>query len=132
MRDQPTTEQIARLPKWAQYHIRDMAQQREAAVRALDKFEATQTPSQMYVEDFVSDGQTRGPSTRRCYVQGRRITIIHNGIELDVLMRDEALDLSWSRANRMPGDVPMIPHSHNQVWLVAPKDLYGWKEVVQE
>jgi len=132
MKDSDLKKRIMRLPKWAKDHIRDLTRQREAAVRALDKFEATQTPSKMWVEDFCSDGKTRGPSTRKLYVQGRRITIEHNDIRLDVLMREEALDLQWSRGKSRGGDIPMIPRSYGQVWLVNPKDLYGWPELSQE
>jgi len=126
MSTSPTPEQIRKLPKWARPYMLDLIRHREEAVKALTQFTDSSTPSKMNVEDLVCDGasKTRGPSTRRHYVQGRGITITHNGMRLDVLCRDEAIDLSWSRIGGA-GDVPMIPRSHNQVWLVAPKDLYG-------
>lgn len=137
MRDIPTPSQIAKLPKWAQRYIEGLIREREQAVTALNKFEDDQQESKFYFDEWVCDGEAQtkghgGPTTRRKYVQTRQIEVDHNGIHLNVLCRDEAIDISWSRFKRGGADIPMLPRSSNQIWLVHPTDLYGWKDLKKD
>jgi hypothetical protein len=123
-------EQLTKLPKWVQVHLRDLERQREEAIRSLDGFTARQRPSKIWTEDWICDGESRGPTTRKFFVQSNSVNILHNEIELRILCRDEGIDLSWSGPKYSVRDVPMIPKSSNEVYLVHPKDLYGWSKPV--
>jgi len=41
--NKPTPEQISKLPRWAQDHIKDLARQRETALEALNSHVDNQT-----------------------------------------------------------------------------------------
>lgn len=110
---------IAKLPKWAQQHIKDLKRERDIAVRALNEWTDTQTPGPIFVDELVSTGEQQGPSTKRRYITGRRVSVEWLGVHLDVLLRDQAIDLQWSGLNSVHQDVAFIPRSYMQGWLVA-------------
>lgn len=115
------TPDVSKLPKWAQDHIKDLQRERDIAVRALNEWTDTQTPSPIFVDELVSTGEERGPSTKRRYIEGRRVSFNWQGVWLDVLLRESAIDLQWRTPDDMCGmeDVALIPRSYMQVWLVA-------------
>ncbi|URG17452.1 hypothetical protein Mbo2_082 [Rhodococcus phage Mbo2] len=49
--DEPTPEQIAKLPKWAQEHIRHLRRERDEARRKADVLENTQERSRIWWEE---------------------------------------------------------------------------------
>ncbi len=116
----PTPEQIARLPKWAQEYIEDLDRRTVIAERALKNYTDNQTPSKFYFDDFLCIGEGT-PQLSRKYVQTRKITVEHEGIIVDVLLRvDEAgIDISWHSSERLMKEVAMIPISFQQVKLVS-------------
>jgi len=114
--------QIDKLPKWARKYISDLQMERDAAVRDLERFIDEQTPSEIFVRELVCDGSSpngTGLSERIRYIQGRAVEIRHAQIELRVLLRDGAIDLSWTGSNGAGKEGVMIPRSYNHVWLVA-------------
>ena len=70
---EPTAEQIAKLPKWAQEHIRNLAHALAISQRTMTEFCDAQTPSRVWYEDLVCDALTGGPTTRRIYLQTNSI-----------------------------------------------------------
>lgn len=123
-RDQEKLEAIAKipnLPKWAQQHIKTIEQQRDAAVRALEEFCDNDTPSAFFVEDYVCDGESKGPTTRRHYIQTRSIEVAHAGVGLRVLLRGDSIELSWdTEGRRLADDVIFQPKSFQMASLFMP------------
>jgi hypothetical protein len=72
----PTPEQIAKLPQWAQQYINKIDGERFQAVRALKRFEDKQTPSTAWYDEFMSIGEGKGgkgPTTHRFYIPATRL-----------------------------------------------------------
>jgi hypothetical protein len=115
---------IAKLPKWAQEHIKGLERERFVAVRSLNEFTDKQTPSPFYHEDYVCSGEQQGPTKKRNYIQASSLIVESFGIELTVILRDEekAIDLQWVGVN-LHGHVAMIPRSFQKVYLVSSKHL---------
>lgn len=112
------TEKIAKLPKWAQEHIKDLNRQRAVAVRALDKFVDSNTESCIYAEELVciKDG---GPSRKRNYIQSHRVTIQRGGVTLEILLPTsrEGIELSWDSIRHRSEPIGIIPVSYNSMRL---------------
>jgi hypothetical protein len=60
-------------------------------------------------------------------LQGHQLTINHDGVKLDILLREGCIDLAWSGAHHSQ-DVAMIPRSYQQVFLVARENMYPLQE----
>jgi hypothetical protein len=114
----------SKLPKWAQEAFRDLERQRDAAVRALNEFTDSETPSPVYYEDAVCTGEQTGPSFKRHNVQTHCVVFEHTGVKMRVLLRDDHIDVSWETNDRRNGEVAMIPKSYQQVKLVAREKMY--------
>ena len=87
MKDKPTPEQIAKLPQWAQEHIKYLNMERDTAIRALNEHIDHQTPSPLYWDQYLSTGEGNsggltGPTNKRFYVQNHRMTVEHAGVLL--------------------------------------------------
>ena len=116
---------IDKLPKWAQEHIEAILRERGAAVRALQEFEDNQTPSSMFVTEYVSDGETRGATSRKHYVQGHRLEINHAGVSASIILYpkncqlgEEHISLSFDRGT-LSEEAFMRPTSWNQIVLIS-------------
>jgi len=118
--------QISKLPKWARDHIKNINQERDAAVTALDNFCNEEKQSPFYVEDFICDGVKAdehgigGPSNRRRYVQTNRIEVEHAGVYLSVLLRADTIELSWDSGRKGLEDIVLQPKSFQMVSLFVP------------
>jgi hypothetical protein len=117
-----TTEQLLRLPKWAQEEMRSLTQQRDTAVHKLFEFEDSQTPSKVWSEDLIHVGAA--PILVKHYFQTHRVEIEHAGVRLVVRgLHDNSDDmrLSWRPAGDglwSCTDVAFIPESYQQARLV--------------
>ena len=116
---------IAKLPKWARDHIRDLNRERSTAVRALDEYVDTQTPSAFFTEDLECTGESRGPTRRRSYIQARRIIAVGDGVTLSVSVRQGNIELSWGEGDHTTGEVAFIPESFQRARIVARKNMRG-------
>jgi hypothetical protein len=114
--------EITKLPKWAQEHIKGIARQRDAAVRALNEYVDNQTPSPIFVDDYVCTGEGRGSSSKRRYVQGNNLTIEHQGVRLYITLRDRQIDLQWGNGVGI-GEVALIPSSFQIARLVSKENM---------
>lgn len=120
----PTIEQLAKLPKWAQDHIKTLQRERDTAVRALNEWRDTQTPSSIYTDELLSMGEEGGPSFKRRYIQGRKLTFIHAGIRLDVNTHfEDVIKLQWDSEKRTSADIALIPASYQAARLVHPSNM---------
>jgi hypothetical protein len=116
MRDEPITpEKIAKLPKWAQAHIRELNSQRESAVSKLDQYEDGNTPTNVWQEEYCYD--TKSNTLRKRYIQADRVEFQFQGVHLTVsLVQERGVELSWRPAGGRAalGDLCFIPTSYQQ------------------
>lgn len=117
-------DRIKKLPVWAQEIIEDLAQQRETAVRALNKYADDQTPSPFYIDELECTGEEKCPSKKTRYIQTRKIAVEHAGVHLSILLRDGSIDLQWWESlNRGAGQVAFVPKSFQAVDLIAKENM---------
>jgi len=121
---------ITKLPKWAQERIRDLERQRDVAVKTLNQFQDSQTPSPVFYREFVCTGETDGSSEKIGYIQASVIEFTHAGVFLRVMLsrekdpsRDFGIELSWSNTDRHSAQVAFIPKSYQQAQLVAKENM---------
>lgn len=123
MTDQPTPDQIAKLPKWARDHIDNLVRQRTVAVRSLNDFCDASTPSPFKINESVCTGEERGPSNKTSYVQAHTIVVEWKGVELTVSAHDygngSGIKLSWSTIGHTMREVAFVPESYQSARLVA-------------
>ncbi len=131
MKQDDLKDKIAKLPLWAQGHITKIERERETAVRALNEYCDTQTPAPFYCNEYESTGEDQGPTSKRRYFQGHRITVEWLGVRLEVILRKDnngtGIDLQWEDVNRSGTDVALIPRSYQQIYLVTRENMYHWK-----
>lgn len=127
--NQPTKEQIEKLPKWAQEHVADLQRQRNAAVRALDEYKDAQTLSPFFTEDFESTGESKGPQLRRRYIQAHSIEVEWAGVHLRVDANDYGSSGTgirlqwWCGKKHYGGDAALIPTSFQAARIVSKEDM---------
>ena len=116
----PTPEQIAKLPKWAQERMEDLERRTRVAERALKENLDAQTPSEFYVEEYLSTGEGSDKHVRR-YIQTYKMAVEHDGVKLTILLRqdEKGIDLQWNSTNRLMNEVALVPLSFNKVKIVA-------------
>ena len=120
MANKPEQEKIEKLPKWAQDYIGQIEGERLVSVRALNEYCDSQTESPYYVDEYECTGERQGPSSKRRYIQTRKMEVSHGDVVLRIYLRDEdAIELQWeSRVGSME-EVAMIPQSFYKVSLKA-------------
>lgn len=118
----PTVEQIAKLPRWAQEHIRDLTRQREAAIGQLTQFTDEQTPSPIYIDEWASTGESKGPTPRKRYIQSDQVRFEYAGLRLEVSIKSDNIRLRWSTQG-IPNDVAFIPESFCQARLTTKENM---------
>ena len=116
-------EDISRLPKWAQQRIKDLERERETAVRALNEYVDHRTPSPFYTADLVCTGEETGPSSKRVYIQTHHMTVVHQGVELSILLRDDHIDLGWAASENTMKHVAFVPSSYQQAKLMSKEHM---------
>ena len=116
---------LKKLPKWAQKEFEDLERERFVAVRALREYTDNQTPSPIFIDELESTGDTEGtgPALYRRYIQGHRVTIIHNGVRLDIILREDGIDLQWGDKQFRSLDVAFIPQSYQRAFLKAKENM---------
>ena len=116
----PTPEQIAKLPKWAQERIADLERRTRVAEAAVKNYLDSQTPSEFYVEEYVSTGEGSDKHVKR-FVQTYKMAVEHDGVKLTILLRqdEKGIDLQWNSTNRLMNEVALVPLSFNKVKIVA-------------
>lgn len=117
--DKPTPEKLAKLPKWAQEHIADLARRTANAERALNEYKDSQTPCEFYTEDMLCVGG--GTEYVKRYIQAHKVCVERDGVKLTILLRqdEKGLDLQWQSTERLMNEIAMVPVSFNKVKLVS-------------
>lgn len=114
------TDDISKLPKWAQQLIKELSRERDVAITQLNEYLDDRTESEIFIDDYVSTGENQGPTSKRNYIQGHTVTFVHAGVELDVsVFYDGYIDLKWGPYGHHGYDVALIPWSHGNVHLVS-------------
>lgn len=111
--DDPRME---RLPVWAKELIGDLQRERDVAVRQLKEFTDSQTPTNIWHEEFVCDGEKKGPSTYRHYIDAYSITAEFEGVQVNLLLRrDDGITITYGPEGRIHhAGVYCTPYSHRQ------------------
>lgn len=117
-----TTEQFARLPKYAQQYIRSLERANEDLRKKIQRDDDSQTPSKVWYEEFVNTGKFE---TVRRYVQSERVVFVHAGVHLTVsCFRDNEIELQWGiptkHGSPMLGDISFVPTSYQSAKLCNP------------
>ena len=119
--NQPTPEQIARLPKWAQEHIRDLEGHKDIAQRKLREYLETQEQTNCWTDELVCM-KNSGPEWVRRYFKVANIEVAHKGVHLTVSglrSEDNDIRLSWRPVgNGGNGSVAFTPWAYQQARLV--------------
>ncbi len=118
-------EQIAKLPKWAQEHIRNLSRERQVAVDALNKWVDEQTPAPFRIDELECLGEQQGPTRKVRYIQGTRLQVYFADVRLDVTLRDKAIDLQWGTPRNHAGDICFQPRSFQSAYLIAKTNMRG-------
>lgn len=117
-----TPEQLAKLPRWAQEHIKDVERERDSAQALNKRFEDTQTPSPFFVDDW-----TVSPTVKR-YVQSPidRLCVEYAGVHLEIFLarpddgqRLHGIELSYSGGSA----IALMPRSISCIQLVNKANL---------
>ena len=112
---------ISKLPKWAQEHITTLKHQRDTAVDALEAWSNKQTPAPFSITEMICT--TTPPTIMTRYIQSRRMTVTHAGMQLEVLLSNDTIEISYSPEDRVTGDVMLQPRSYQHLRLRAiPQD----------
>lgn len=126
-----TDEQMGKLPKWARDYFVDVARERDTALRALNNYVDTQTPSAFYIDELECTGEDRGPTSKRRHIQTHKITVQHNGVRLDVSINchhPDAISLQWgSERGSCERHVAFIPTSFMAAELAPCKEAQHGK-----
>lgn len=123
----PTTEQIAKLPKWAQDYIKTVCRERDMAIRTLNEFQDTQTKSDFWIEDLVCTGETVGPATKVRYIQTNSIHVESEGVHVEVsafhgrIQSRHGIEVVWRSSDRSFGHICCVPESFQQIRLLSLK-----------
>ena len=108
-----TTQNLERLPKWAQDYILTLQRERQLAIRALNQYCDNQTHSPFFIEELECTGEENGPSRKVRFIQTHKVSVEWHDVILDVLIRPDrtAIEMRWSKGDRSPGRVAFIPTS---------------------
>lgn len=120
----PTSEQIAKLPKWAQEYIRQLERERAEAIRALNRYCDDQTPSAFRIHELESTGETVGPSQKTRHIQTHKMEVDWQGVELTIILRNDSIDLQWRGSAGVTSECAFIPRSFQAANLKSRDYLY--------
>lgn len=113
---------FTKLPKWTQEYIQNIERERDVAIRTLNEFQDSQTPTPYWTEEYTCLGEStphgdRGPTNKRHYVQAHRMTVKVGKSEVDFFLREpDLLEISTGSHT-----MRFKPHSSNCIQMEEPK-----------
>jgi hypothetical protein len=128
MKDQPTSEQISKLPKWAQVYVTKLERERDEANKILYIAMDDQKESPFYTEEFRGIENAIEDRYFKRYFQARFIYVEHEGIRLSVklpcgVQGREGIEISWESTGPGGGNICMLPTSFQRIRLFLPDGL---------
>ncbi len=114
---------LEKLPKWAQQEIKNLSRQREVAVNALNEYVDNQTESPFYIDEMECTGERQGPSVKKRYIQGYRMNVIHEKVELKIILREGYIDIGWTGTDHACQDVAFCPSSYQQARITSKENM---------
>jgi len=113
----PTPEQIEKLPKWAQEHIKDLDRRAFVSERSLREYRDSLTPSEFFVEEYDADLK----KMVRKYVQTNKIAVERNKIHLEIILRQDenGIDVTWWSEDRLTREIALVPKGFNSISIVG-------------
>ena len=124
-----TLEQLAKLPKWAQEEFKDLERERFVAVRALNEYCDSQTPSPIFTEEYECTGEGKGPTPKRRYFHGRRVSVEWRGVLVEVSCNEPrsqsgaGITIQWGDPGKLCQHIAAIPESFQRIRLVSKEDM---------
>lgn len=118
-------EKIVKLPAWARAYVRKIERERDSAIQALNDYCDKQNPSAIYYDDLTVTGEESGPTLKRIFIQSHRVEIEHNGVYLQIILR-EHIDLSWANAKNRSCfvNVAFVPTALQAASLIARDNMH--------
>jgi len=123
----PTPEQFARLPKWAQEHIADFERTNSVLRKQVSEMLDSLTPSPFYTEDLHSAGMVKR------FLPGiRRIIAEHAGVKAEIYLPSErdgqrlfGIEICYSGSQRSLSHFPVaiMPRGASSIQLVHKDNL---------
>lgn len=127
MTDELTDEKIAKLPQWAQKHLRDLETENHLLHRTMREMEADQPESPFYRDDLAPDPKTGGMNRVRHYTPGHDLYAAHAGVVLHIVLREDRISLAWSAQDPdgLDEDVAMVGAGRNAIDLRRVRFIKG-------
>lgn len=111
---EPTKDKIAKLPMWAQDHIRNLQRALDVSKQQMTDFCDSQSPSLIWYEELVCDAVSGGPSHRRVYLQTHRV-VFGNDSQRDKTMT-VAIDMDNADVYQITaGEMQIKPRAYNSI-----------------
>jgi hypothetical protein len=125
----PTTEQISKLPVWAQEHIQSLSRLADTQRRAIDAFHDAQTPSPFYTLDYSLSVTNVKP--RYFQIDHMGICIEHAGIKADIFLsrpddsqRPYGIQIGFESLKHERGKpVSISPHGGGSFFLLHKENM---------
>ncbi len=110
-------DDISSLPKWAQERFSTIQRERDISVRELSQWNDSQTKSNFFITEYVTNGEKDGFKKR--YIQTNKISIQYEGIYFEAMATDGEISISWSGGEEAHsgGEVAFIPVSYQRAKL---------------
>lgn len=127
--NEPTKEQIQKLPKWAQQHIEAITIQCDQASRSIKRMTDDQTESPFYLDDWYTT-----PAIKR-FIQSPtgRISVNHAGVHCELFLaskddgqREFGIEIQYSSIERSRlgiCSVGIVPKGTNTIALVHKENM---------
>lgn len=126
----PPVDKLAKLPMWAQQAFKNLERERFVAVRELKAWTDSQTPGPIFIEEYISTGEGKSPAFVTRYVEGKKVSFVWQGVELEVIltegdsMSENAIALKWNQSHGgSMGHVALIPTGFHSAILMHPKHM---------
>jgi hypothetical protein len=118
----PIKAQLDKLPAWAREYVKALELQRDEAIKVLNRFVETQTPTDIFLRDIPVTGEETGPVEKRCYLQTKRVYF-----RLPCTPEEFELEIFVNAAKRRvevrtPRCYPYIEPQGNNLFYIVPRE----------
>lgn len=126
--EKPIEAQLAKLPKWAREHIKDLERKLSGCEGEKQRLLDVQKPSPFFVDEWHATPRFK----RYIVAPTNQISVEHAGVRLDVHIpyegdphRMNGIELKYSAIGDNVGrGVSLVPVAYSTVFLVDPKNVW--------